>query len=67
MVGTPRKKAISTMTSWSIVAETLWRATSANGETGRAEVGSGLRVTVRSRDANDIVQKDVAGIGLGVW
>ena len=67
MGGTPRKKAMSKMTSWSIVAETLWRATSANGETGRAEIGSGMRVTVRSRDANDIVQKGVDGIGLGVW
>lgn len=66
MVGTPKKKAMSKMTSWSIVAKTLWRATSAKGETGRADVGSGMRVMVRSRDVNVIVQKGVDGIDLGV-
>jgi len=61
-----REKTMSKMTSWSIEAEALWRAASVNEATGRAKVGSGIRVTVRSRDARAIV-RCVVGKRAGVW
>jgi len=63
-----RKKAISKMAWWSIGAEVFWRTASVNlnGATGCAEVGCGMRRTVRSRDADVVVRRDVKDIGLQV-
>ena len=75
MVGTPREKAMSMMAPCSNEAEAFWRAANVNEAMGRAEVGSGMRVTVRNRGARAVAQsgidigcKCVVGRGLGlVW
>ena len=73
MVGTPSEKAMSMMAPRSIEAEAFWRAASVNEATGHAEVGSDMRVTVRSRGARAVTLDSigcrcVVGRGLGfVW
>jgi hypothetical protein len=63
MFGTPRAKAMSKMTPWSIGTEAFRGAVIVNAATGRAEVGGGKRVKVRSRDANAIMRRGVDAIG----
>ena len=49
MVGQPREKAISKARLPPVLVEEIWRASSTDGVTGCAGVGSGKRVKARSK------------------